>query len=85
MEPTNNEKDVLNDINYICKSCSFITEALQRGADIVQMSNGDIFVTEVRPRMYTYVWNSAKGKLVRQISRKVGREYVEQEEAFEEA
>ena len=62
---TTDEKDVMSDIRYICKSCSLITESLQKGADVLQMPNGDIIITELRTFTFQYTWDNKKGKLVR--------------------
>jgi hypothetical protein len=59
------DKDVMSDIRYICKSCSLITEALQKGCDVMQMPNGDIIVTELKTFVFQYTWDDKKGKLVR--------------------
>lgn len=59
------EKDVMSDIRYICKSCSLITESLQKGCDVMQMPNGDIIITEVKTSTFQYSWDDKKGKLVR--------------------
>lgn len=61
------ENDIMADIKYICRSCSLITEALQRGADVLQMPNGDIFITETKRQRYIYTWDALKGKMVRKI------------------
>lgn len=59
------EGDIMSDVRYICSSCSLITEALQKGCDVLQMPNGDVIVTELRPFTYQYKWDEKKGKLVR--------------------
>jgi hypothetical protein len=59
------EGDILSDVRYICSSCALITEALQKGCDILQMPNGDIIVTELKPVTFQYTWDEKKGKLVR--------------------
>jgi hypothetical protein len=59
------EQDIMSDIRYICKSCSLITESLQKGCDVMQMSNGDIIVTELKPVTFQYTWDDKKGKLIR--------------------
>lgn len=59
------EKDIMSDIRYICKSCSLITESLQKGCDVMQMPNGDIIVTELKPITFQYTWDDRKGKLIR--------------------
>jgi len=64
---TNNsdEKDVMSDIRYISKSCSLITEALQKGCDVIQMPNGDIIINEPKIVTFQYSWDDKKGKLIR--------------------
>lgn len=59
------EVDIMSDIRYICKSCSLITESLQKGCDVMQMPNGDIIVTELKPVTFQYTWDDKKGKLIR--------------------
>ena len=59
------EMDIMSDIRYVCKSCSLITESLQKGCDVMQMPNGDIIVTELKPVTFQYTWDDKKGKLMR--------------------
>jgi hypothetical protein len=59
------EKDLMSDIRYVCKSCSLITESLQKGCDVMQLANGDIIVTEMKPVTFQYSWDEKRGKLVR--------------------
>lgn len=59
------EIDIMSDVRYICKSCSLITESLQKGCDVMQMPNGDIIVTELKPVTFQYTWDDKKGKLMR--------------------
>ena len=59
------DNSVFSDMRYVCKSCSLITESLQKGCDVIQMPNGDIIVTEMRPVTLQYTWDSKKGKIVR--------------------
>lgn len=59
------EKDVMSDMRYIRKSCSLITEALQKGCDVMHMPNGDIIITEVKTFTFQYSWDEKKGKMVR--------------------
>lgn len=59
------ERDVMSDVRYIRKSCVLITEALQKGCDVMHMPNGDIIITEVRTMTYQYTWDAKKGKMVR--------------------
>jgi len=67
----NNEEDLMSDIRYICKSCSLITDALQKGCDVMQMPNGDIIISELKTITLQYTWDDKKGKLIRtQIGQK---------------
>lgn len=59
------ENDLMADIRYISKSCSLITESLQKGCDVMQMPNGDIIVSEIKTITLQYTWDQKKGKLVR--------------------
>ena len=59
------EKDIMEDIRYICKSCSLITEALQKGCDVMQMPNGDIIISELKTVTFQYTWDDKRGKLIR--------------------
>jgi hypothetical protein len=58
-------EDVMSDMRYVCQSCSLITGALQRGCDVLQLPNGDIVVTELKPITFQYTWDNKKGKLIR--------------------
>jgi hypothetical protein len=62
---TADKEDVMSDIRYICKSCSLITESLQKGCDVMQLPDGTIVVTELKAVTFQYAWDSKKGKLVR--------------------
>ncbi len=57
--------DILTNVKYICKSSALITESLQKGCDITQLSNGDIIVTEVKIVNVQYSWDAEKGKMIR--------------------
>lgn len=59
------EKDLMSDMRYVRKSCALITEALQKGCDVMHMPNGDVIITEVRTLTYQYHWDEKKGKMVR--------------------
>jgi hypothetical protein len=57
--------DILNNVEYICRSTQLITDALRNGCDIAQLPNGDVMVTETKVVHMHYVWNKDKGKMVR--------------------
>lgn len=59
------DSDLMSDMRYVCKSCSLITESLQKGCDVLQLANGDIIVTELKAVTFKYSWDERKGKLVR--------------------
>lgn len=59
------KKDVTEDPQYICKSCTLVTKALQRGGDVMQLPNGDIIITELKRVSYHYNWDETKGKMVK--------------------
>ena len=54
------EEDVFCDPQYICKSSSLITSSLRKGAEVAQMPNGDIIVSEMRRVTTQYHWNATK-------------------------
>jgi hypothetical protein len=60
-----NEKDIMLDIKYVRESCALIAEALKHGCDVMQMANGDVITTELKPVTIQYVWDNERGKLVR--------------------
>lgn len=60
-----NEKDIMLNVKYIRESCALIAEALSNGCDVMQMANGDIITTELKPVTIQYIWDNEKSKLVR--------------------
>ena len=46
-------------------SSSVINDALKDGFDVLQMPNGDIVTTGTKVIVNTFVWDAAKGKLVK--------------------
>ncbi len=67
------QNDVFADLRYVSKSGSLITESLQRGGDVMQLANGDIIVSEMKPVTFYYAWDKAKGRLVRLNNTKLRR------------
>jgi hypothetical protein len=49
------------DNTYIRKSSVLVYDALQKGADILQLPNGDIVITETKTVTYQYQWNAEEG------------------------
>ena len=64
-DSNSNEPNLTNDVRYVCKSCSLITESLKKGCDVMQLENGDVIITEVKAVTFQYSWNDKKEKLVR--------------------
>lgn len=57
--------DILNDVEYICKSTKLISDALRNGCDIAQLPNGDIMVTETKIVHMQYAWSKEKARMIR--------------------
>lgn len=64
-ENTDDQNDIMSDMKYVCKSCSLITESLQKGCDVMQLANGDIIITELKAVTFQYTWDAKREKLVR--------------------
>ncbi len=57
--------DVMFDTRYIKNSSTLISDALQKGFDVLQMANGDIVTTGTKTVVYKYSWDEVTGKLKR--------------------
>lgn len=57
--------DVMLDARYIKSSSQLIADALGKGFDVLQMSNGDIVTTGTKTVVYKYSWDEVTGKLKR--------------------
>lgn len=68
VEDINENNNLVMDINYIRKSANLVNDALQKGSDIMQLSNGDIVITEVKTITYKYMWNKETNKFERTTS-----------------
>lgn len=79
--------DVMFDSRYIKNSSALISDALQKGFDVLQMANGDIVTTGTKTVVYKYTWDEVAGKLKRtSISgKKSGSELENEEEIVGEA
>lgn len=74
--------DVMFDARYIKNSSQLISDALQKGFDVLQMANGDIVTTGTKTVVYKYSWDEVSGKLKRTSvqSKKAGASELENEE-----
>lgn len=57
--------NMMLDPRYLRQSSSLIQDALQKGFDVLQLSNGDIVTTGTKTVVYQYAWDSERGKLVK--------------------
>ena len=73
--------DVMLDSRYIKQSSVLISDSLQKGFDVLQMSNGDIVTTGTKTVVYKYSWEEDAGKLKRSsITSKRNKDELEPEE-----
>ncbi len=63
--PTEDNHDIFENLQYICESSVLIADSLQRGLDVAQLPNGDIVITEIKTVNIQYVWNNERQKMVR--------------------
>ena len=64
--PAESEPEITNmmlDPRYLRQSSALIQDALQKGFDVLQLSNGDIVTTGTKTVVYQYKWNDETGKL----------------------
>lgn len=57
--------NMMNDPTYLRQSSALISEALQKGFDVLQLANGDIVTTGTKTVVYQYAWDAEKGKLIK--------------------
>lgn len=74
--------NVMLDSRYIKQSAELISDALQKGFDVLQMANGDVVTTGTKTVVYKYTWDDAAGKLKRSsvTSKRTNKEELEPEE-----
>ncbi len=66
-----NKENVFEDPQYICKSSSLITSSLKKGAEVAQMSNGDVMISESKIVTTQFHWNKKK-KQFKKVSVEIG-------------
>lgn len=59
------ELALMSDELYIRKSSALVTDALQKGYDVLHLPSGDIVITETRTVTFQYHWNDDKNKFER--------------------
>ncbi|MDR0296679.1 MAG: DUF2671 domain-containing protein [Rickettsia sp.] len=64
-DPLDTGNNPFFNVRYICQSITLITESIQKGFDVAQLSNGDITVTEIKTVNVHYNWNPVKQKFVK--------------------
>lgn len=57
--------NMMLDPRYLRQSSALIQEALQKGFDVLQLASGEIITTGTKTVVFQYIWDDAKGKLVK--------------------
>lgn len=65
--------ELMRNPHYLRQSSALINDALQKGLDVLQLSNGDIVTTGTKIVVTQYAWDTDKGKLVKAKSSTSGR------------
>lgn len=76
--------NVMSDARYLRQSSSLVQEALQKGFDVLQLANGDIVTTGTKTVVSQYIWDDAKGKLVKSKSGKPKRSSDDSDEVADD-
>ena len=90
-----NIADIMLDARYLRQSSTLINDALQKGFDVLQLSDGSIVMTGTKTIVYRYDWDTEKGKLAKiktetsnnakpRTTRK-GKDEMAEDENFEDA
>ncbi|MCB2081329.1 MAG: DUF2671 domain-containing protein [Hyphomicrobiales bacterium] len=61
--------ELMQDAEYLRKSSSIITDALQKGFDVLQLENGDIITTGTKTVVYQYRWDTKNQKMVKMTAK----------------
>lgn len=61
--------DIMANPDYLRKSQALITDALQKGFDVLQLENGDVVVTGTKTVVTQYAWDTKKGKMAKVVAR----------------
>ncbi len=56
-------EDVMSDPEYLRHSSNIISEALQKGFDVLQLENGDIVTTGTKVVVTQYRWDAEQQKM----------------------
>jgi hypothetical protein len=59
------DQNATEDPSYVRKSAPLIKEALRKGSDVMQLSNGNIITTEWKVLILQYNWNKERGRFER--------------------
>lgn len=63
------EGDIMANPDYLRKSQALITDALQKGFDVLQLESGDVVVTGTKTIVTQYAWDGKKGKMTKVVKR----------------
>lgn len=61
--------DIMANPDYLRKSQALITDALQKGFDVLQLESGDVVVTGTKTIVTQYAWDEKKGKMTKVVAR----------------
>lgn len=67
-----NISEMMLDPRYLRQSSALINDALQKGFDVLQLSDGSIVTTGTKTVVHHYRWDEPKGKLVKSKSETSG-------------
>lgn len=59
------EEDLMLNPEYLRQSSAVISEALQKGFDVLQLENGDIVTTGTKVVVTQFHWDSKKKKMIK--------------------
>ena len=57
--------ELMGNPDYLRQSNALITEALQKGFDVLQLPDGDIVTTGTKTIVFQYHWDEKKGELIK--------------------
>ena len=77
--------DMMMDPRYLRQSSALINESLQKGFDVLQLSDGSIVTTGTKTVVHHYKWDEDKGKLVKTKSETSGVTPAKKSRKFQES
>ncbi len=75
----------MKNADYLRHSSSIISEALQKGCDVLQLENGDIVTTGTKVVVTQYHWDEAQQKMTKISAKERKRLEVENRKRMKES